>query len=221
MLSLSSCDRPFFRTRMTTCCCSLSLAGPAEVVTATVLGAAFTCVAAALRVPPVSLPRIPHVTIPAYTCGHRNQQILVMRNRRLGADSSFAVCSPQCHTGHSVVVRAILIPAVCRAWVWPRSGRDRITVFCRVLCLARPLLACSLKNAMGVRLHLVPLHARSNLSGEESKLMAMPQKNLMSFRSRGSTLIRKRPGQNLHELAHCPITSYYSLRIPLSCLFVG
>ena len=129
MLSVSSCDRPFFRTRMTTCCCSLSLAGPAEVATATVLGAAFTCVAAALRVPPVSLPRIPHVTITAYTCGHRNQQILVMRNRRLGADSSFAVCSPQCHTGHSVVVRAILIPAVCRAWVWPRSGRDRITVF--------------------------------------------------------------------------------------------
>ena len=81
--------------------------------------------------------------------------------------------------------------------------------------------ACLLaQECDGGPLHLVPLHARSNLSGEESKLMAMPQKNLMSFRSRGSTLIRKRPGQNLHELAHCPITSYYSLRIPLSCLFV-
>ena len=49
------------------------------------------------------------------TC-HGKQQILVMRNRRHVADCSLAVWSPQCHTSRSVVERAILIPAVRRAW---------------------------------------------------------------------------------------------------------
>ena len=44
---------------------------------------------------------------------HRKQQILVIRNRRHTADSSFTVWYPQCHT--PVVGLVILIPTVCRA----------------------------------------------------------------------------------------------------------
>ena len=46
----------------------------------------------------------------------QKQQILVIRNQRHAADSSFIVWSSHCHTSRPVVGRDILILAVRRAW---------------------------------------------------------------------------------------------------------
>ena len=65
------------------------------------------------------LARLPHtscalVSLIPRAC-HRKQQILVISNRALEADSGLAVCSPHCQTSRLVVASAILIAAACRA----------------------------------------------------------------------------------------------------------
>ena len=97
-----------------------------DAITAWTRGASARLPPRALRTAVASGTRAPAFLHSAPTTCHGKQQILVIRNRRHVADSSLAVWTPQCHTSRSVVDRAILIPAVSRAW----GGGYRSHVHC-------------------------------------------------------------------------------------------